>query len=249
MLARKAARSISARAVPGRCRRGHADRVGLAGLLVRSAGAAAGRRSSGGQLGQLRAAGSGPGCRPRRRPAPRRPAGRASAGRPAGGQQGRAEPAEDVARPGLAGPGRAGQRDPDHGPVRAGHQLAGALEQHGRPGLLDPGPDRADRVVGHPAALLAEQPGQLAGVRGEQPVGRAAAPAGTAARRRRPRSAARTSRRAGQHLGAVGPVAPAGPEQVGLHPARREDHVRAAALPMISAGRSAPRKRTMPAPP
>ena len=145
------------------------------------------------------------------------------------GQQRGADPAEDVARPRLRGPGRTRHRHPNRTLVGSGHQLAGPLEQHGGSGSVDPGPHRPDRVVGHPAALLAQQLGQLAGMRGEQP----------ATRRRRGQvfqavgvhhGRQALGRRLRQHLGTVGAITPAGAEQVRLHPAGPEDHVGQPAL-------------------
>ena len=184
-------------------------------------------------------------CSPRWSPAGARPAAAAAPGRVPGRGQGLHGGAEQTALRGGAARRPAGRRRCRRGrrrsrpgrstPVRAGppgcrrvvrrgHQLARALQQHGGPGLLHPGAHRPDRVLGDPGALLAEQLGQLAGVRGEQPVVRAALgqegePVGVD-HRRQP-----GVHRGGDLLRAVDLVAPAGPEQVGLHPPGREDHV------------------------
>ena len=113
-LARKAARSISARAVAGSIRRrGHPCRVTARsiGRLDRSRSGAAVGPALRQVLGQLLAAGPDRDAGSRRRPGSRRRADRASSGGPPGGQQGGADAAEDVPRAGLAGPGRAGQGD------------------------------------------------------------------------------------------------------------------------------------------
>ena len=90
--------------------------------------------------------GTGPGCRRR--------GVRLHRGRPEtgllgplpGGQQGSADAAEHVTRPGLPGPRRSRQGHPDRAASSGpGHQLAGALEQHGRPGLARP-PARTART-------------------------------------------------------------------------------------------------------
>ena len=191
MLARNASRSISARAVagsiarasPGRQPRWSRHRSSAAlqsrRLARRSAAASSLRRH------RTRVRGA------RSAPAPRRPSTAGVAAPTAGGQHGGAQPAEHVAGAGLTGPGRPGHARPR--PCRSsgrGHQLGRALEQHRRTGAVDrrPGPRAPGRRS--PGPLHAEQPGQLPGVRGQQPGARAPRRAGAAGRRRRPPPAA-----------------------------------------------------------
>ena len=231
MLATKASRSITADAVRGSMAGHHP---------VRDSREARSDASSPITSAQCRASscgGSGPGSRAAAIAWTEAPSTAAVAGAdsrpPARRRTGhRARPRS---RPARSRPVRA----PPPRPVsvaRCRHQLARPLEQHGRTGALGPGPDRADRVGGHLAALATQQPGQLPGVRGQQDRVRAVGPAGGADRRRRSRPAARSRSRRRSPSPAVGPVAPAGPEQPGLHPTLGEDDVGQLAGGSISAG-------------
>ena len=95
---------------------------------------------------------------------------RAVRGDPGGEQRG-TDPGEGVAGAGLGGPGRAGQGDEDRTGVRGGDQLGRSLEQDGGTGLVGGPADGTQRVRLDLGPLDPEQPGQLAGVRGQQPAG------------------------------------------------------------------------------
>ena len=148
------------------------------------------------------------------------------AGRPAASRA-RAEPGERVPGTGLRrsrpGPGRRAATVVDVGP---GDQLGRALEQDGRAGAVGPGADGAR--AGRPRPRTARRPSSRAsspacGVSSQVP-GQPVGPVGRA-RRRRARPGSPESTASATDRVAVGPVAPAGAEQVGLHPAGREDDV------------------------
>ena len=126
--------------------------------------------------------------------------------------------------PGRSRPDRARRRSTGP-PLGAATSWVAPFSSTVAPVCCGPGTDRSDRILLDPATLTPEQPGQLTGMRGQQPAGRSrfgqiAEPVGIDA----PRAA--LLGHLCQHLGAVGTVAPARAEQMRLDPPVREHHVR-----------------------